>query len=313
MFKYRLTLNVAVVFVVCLVFTSVARAQTPQKFVSAKTGKDSTSCTINLPCRTFAAAILQVPSGGEIIALDAGDYGSVTITKSVTIVGPVGGLTGIRISFGFAVEINAKSSDTVVLRGLTLSGPGGQVGLDSGGILFGGSGVLHVENCVINGFHGNGIGFHGAGQLFVKDTIVRNCRATGISIGANPGTATASIDRCRLEKNGEGLAADLNAKVTVRDSIAAGNSNTGFVSRASADATAEINLENCAVTGNKVGVSSIVGIVAGKALIRVSNSTITSNETGILPIQSGSILTRMNNTVEGNAKDGSFTGKFDPK
>jgi hypothetical protein len=34
---------------------------------------------------TFAAAIQQVPPSGEVVALDVGDYGPVTITKSVTI------------------------------------------------------------------------------------------------------------------------------------------------------------------------------------------------------------------------------------
>jgi hypothetical protein len=318
--KLKLTFNAALIPVLSLVFTLMIQAQVPQKFVSAKRGSDSASCTINLPCRTFAAAMLQVLPRGEIIALDVGDYRSVTITKAVTITGPVDGYATISVALGAAVMINTGSSDTVILRRLALSGPGpsGQVPFAATpGILFRSGEALSVDNCLIEGFPDPGIAFYGAGQLFVRNTTVRNCRTggsnAGIRISPNSGKAIVFIDHSQSEKNDEGIVASGNAKVTVRNSVAASNSGYGFAATASAFTNTEMNLENCVATGNGVGIFSTTGIAPGDALIRVSNSTITNNNTGVFGNQAGLILSRGNNTLEGNTNNGSFTAKFDAK
>jgi hypothetical protein len=327
MFKRRFTFSVVVAFIACLALASIAQAQGSQKFVSARIGKDTTTCTFNLPCRTFAAAILQAPPLGELIALDSGDYGPVTITKAVTIVGPVGGYAEIAVFFGPAVTIEAGVSDIVTLRGLTFNGSGlrGPIPFpEAPGILFHSGEALHIENCVINGFFGGGVFFLGAGQLFVKDTILRNGTRAGILIGPGAGAATASIDHCRLEKNGIGLVVSDNSKVTVRDTVAAGNDGgavqnqdgIGFQALASASlgARAEITLENCVATGNKIGIMSIGNVTGrGDAIIRISNSTITNNAVGLLSAEGGGILSRGNNTVEGNRNNGAPTGTIPAK
>ena len=55
--------------------------------------------------------------------------------------------------------------------------------------------------------------------------------------------------------------------------------------------------------------NSIVAFCGAGETIRVSNTTITRNETG-LNAAGGDLLSRMNNTVEANDTDGSFTGTF---
>ncbi len=239
------------------------------------------------------------------------------ITRAVTIAGPVGGFAGIKLGSGPAITIDAAASDIVVLRGLAINGSGLRGPLDipeAPGILFRTGAALHIENCVVNGFFGTGVSFDGAGQLFLKDTIVRNCASAGVSIGISVGTATVSIDRCRFEKNDrDGISAFGNAKVTIRDSLAAGNTDYGFAVLASARGATEMNLENCVATGNRIGVFSTGGIVGGTAIARVSNSTFTGNGFGVLATEGGSILSRLNNTVEGNENNGSFTGTFQAK
>jgi hypothetical protein len=42
-------------------------------------------CSRTAPCKTFAGAISKTAAGGEINCLDPGGYGTVTITKSITI------------------------------------------------------------------------------------------------------------------------------------------------------------------------------------------------------------------------------------
>jgi hypothetical protein len=61
-----------------------ACAQIVRTFVSGH-GSDSNACTVAAPCRTFQHAHDTVGGGGEVVALDAAGYGSITINKSVTI------------------------------------------------------------------------------------------------------------------------------------------------------------------------------------------------------------------------------------
>ena len=64
---------------------------------SRRTGNDINPCSLTQPCRGFTAAIAQVIAGGEVIALDSAAYGPVTITQSVSIIGPAGVYVGISV------------------------------------------------------------------------------------------------------------------------------------------------------------------------------------------------------------------------
>src|SRR5437588_1265880 len=61
-------------------------AAAPQTWVSGL-GNDLNPCTRTAPCQTYAAAIAVTDPGGEIGALDSGNFGPVTITKSLTLDG----------------------------------------------------------------------------------------------------------------------------------------------------------------------------------------------------------------------------------
>jgi hypothetical protein len=50
--------------------------------------------------------------------------------------------------------------------------------------------------------------------------------------------------------------------------------------------------------------------INGSSVVRVSNSTIVNNTTGVSSAFGGVLLTRGNNTLEGNNTNGSFTGMF---
>ena len=68
------------------VAASVASAQATRTWVSG-VGNDADPCSRTAPCKTFAGAIGKTLAGGEISVLDPGGYGTVTITKSITING----------------------------------------------------------------------------------------------------------------------------------------------------------------------------------------------------------------------------------
>src|SRR5947209_20205984 len=63
-------------------------------FVSAN-GNDANLCTRTFPCRSFAAAVALTNSDGEVIVLDSGGYGPVTITQAVSLISPEGVYAGI--------------------------------------------------------------------------------------------------------------------------------------------------------------------------------------------------------------------------
>ncbi|MGH6795784.1 MAG: hypothetical protein ACREDD_01875 [Methylocella sp.] len=76
------------------------------------------------PRRTFAFAIGQTAEGGEIGLLDPAGYGAVTIANAISIVNVGVGVAAIGVASGNAITINARPSDTVHLRGLTIEGLG---------------------------------------------------------------------------------------------------------------------------------------------------------------------------------------------
>lgn len=284
-----------------------ALAQSNRVFVSARSGNDLNACnSITTPCQTFQGAVTQVATAGTVIVLDTGGYGPVTIGKALTIDAPPGIVAFIHPPSGNAVTVAAGASDTVVLRGLSLN-----VGT-ADGISVTSAGTLHIENCAVVGFASAGLRFASAGRLFVKDSTFSNNGGEGILVAPASGEASSSIDRCRLEGNGNplqrgALTAGGGATVTARDSVASGNFR-GFQAGAANGETVQLNVESCVSTTNVVGLFAANGV---NTVLRVSNTVVTNNTLyGIEAQGSGSILSRSNNTVEGNATAQTFSGTY---
>src|SRR5215467_2716202 len=108
----------------------------------------------------------------------------------MSIIAPPGVYAGITVPDQvMGVTINVLSSDTVVLRGLTINAlPSSGHGISSRN-----AGTLYVEKCVLNGSQsGVGILFLGTGHIFVKETIVRGF-VLGAEFGGTGGTTLGSI------------------------------------------------------------------------------------------------------------------------
>src|SRR5215471_7202164 len=117
-----------------------AQAQRARVFVSVN-GNDSNPCTALSPCSTFQAAHDAVQACGEVDVLDTGGYGTLNITKSISIVNPGGVIASIATASGqTAISINAGANDTISLRGLTLDG----VGVGEAGVAFFSGGSLEM-------------------------------------------------------------------------------------------------------------------------------------------------------------------------
>jgi hypothetical protein len=289
--------GVAAIVILSLACASTAGAQVlrPRVFVSAANGVNAGSCPLNSPCKTFAYAVNHVSAGGEVVVLDSGGYGIVTITKALTLVAPAGVYASIISDTAGtnAITVTAGSTDTVVLRGLNLLGMGGD-----NGILITQAGAVHVENCVISSFDGigmNGMGIKhaAAGRLYVKDTIVRDNNHSGIFVEAPVGsTAQVSIDNTRAENNyWFGIYLFARARGTVNRSVTSGginasgiavnNGNSGDAANAS---TVAIN--DCA-TSNQGGIG-ISALGAGTKVV-AQNSTASGSAGGFMADEGGQV------------------------
>jgi hypothetical protein len=191
--------------VVIAVLTGLGATASPAFGQSVRTwvsenGNDANPCSATAPCKTFAGAISKTFIGGEIDAMDDAGFGTVTITKSVTIDGG-GHLASILASSvnGITIHIAANPDDPmrrVVLRGLYINGTGitgGTVGTNTGiagvNITTEGANTIALENVHIDNFLQHGIKvMPGAGSppqlsLSLKNVFVKN------TAGGNPANA----------------------------------------------------------------------------------------------------------------------------
>src|SRR5207342_1090294 len=81
---HRFTRTALTLAACTLLGSSIASAQATRTWVSG-VGDDVNPCSRTAPCKTFAGAISKTAAGGEIDVLDPGGFGTVTITKSITI------------------------------------------------------------------------------------------------------------------------------------------------------------------------------------------------------------------------------------
>src|SRR5438270_9847662 len=97
--------------------TSVIHAQATRTWVSG-VGDDVNPCSRTAPCKTFAGAISKTAAGGEIDALDPAGFGTLTITKSITIDGGAGQVGSVLASGTNGFVVAAGPNDVVTLRNL---------------------------------------------------------------------------------------------------------------------------------------------------------------------------------------------------
>ena len=166
---------------------------TAQRTFVASTGVDTNTCSITSPCRGFAAAVAQTTSGGEVIVLDSAGYGPVSITKSISLIAPVGVYAGVTVFAGDGITIDVPGI-IVMLRGLSIAGQGGVNGIN---LLQ--TARLRIENCVISNMSGDGI-LHSAqgAELVVVDTTFRDNQGNGLDI---LGDGSVVLDHVRSERN----------------------------------------------------------------------------------------------------------------
>ncbi len=228
-----------------LLVSSLALGAAQRTFVSTA-GVNNPSCSLGSPCRDFTAAIAATSAGGEVIVLDSGGYGPVTIGQAVSIIAPPGVYAGISVFSGDGVTVAAGPADRVTLRGLSINGQGG-----NRGIVIASGGEVNIEQCIVANLGGDGIRVNGGHAIHLRGSILRGNGGHGLNIAAgapevhaldstfsnNLGhgilVAAGSLDAARIaaDINGDnGVRAEPatgSVQVTLTDSSFQGNTQTG--------------------------------------------------------------------------------------
>jgi hypothetical protein len=281
---------------------------TAQRTFVASTGNDANPCTITAPCWSFPRALTETSPGGEVIVKDSAGYGAFTIDRSVSIVAPPGVHAGISVFAPFSgVTIDAPGAK-VALRGLSISGQGGVIGI---WMLRGAE--LHVENCVISGL-ATGLRTE-AGATSIKDTIIRGNSGAGAEIES--GTVTAHFDHVRVQNNGgSGILIDqalANVRASIRNVVVSDNGGVGIEVDATNSLTV-VDIDSTEVTSNgwagSAGGILVTAHYPTTAEVSVANSLVARNHgTGVLVAgfptsQSVAHVSVTDSTLTGNYGDG---------
>ena len=203
-------------FVACTFLgVSLASAQASRTWVSG-VGDDANPCSRTAPCKTFAGAISKTAAGGEISVLDPGGFGTVTITKSITISG-VGENASILGSSTNGININAGVNDVVTLH-----------------------------NIQINGFTNGLIGIRFlAGKALVLDDV----RVFGFATGIQTEAGNTTINRSSFTNNRSfAIHALSNSTISVEDTMISTNNVA-----VQADGTGTVRLSNSSIYNNLTG------------------------------------------------------------
>jgi hypothetical protein len=201
----------------------LAASAAQRTFVSIA-GSDANPCSLMRPCRSFATAITQTNAGGEVIVLDSGGYGTVTITKAVSIIAPPGVYAGVSAFTDAGIIVAAGAADSVTLRGLAINMQGAAVGVrfDSGGNLV-------VDRCTVSGTFATGVYVYGptSATVLIKNTHVLQA-GIGISIGG-PGNEQIrlAIADTTLTHVGAGIYVTAGSEVNIDNVRAVGSYMSG--------------------------------------------------------------------------------------
>jgi hypothetical protein len=290
-----------------------ADAQATRTWVSG-TGNDGNPCSRTQPCATFTRALAVTIAGGEINVLDPGDYGSVVIDKSVSIINDGAGEAGIVATTGFdVITINAGTTDVVNVRGLVLD----NVNSTGNGITINNAGRVSIQNCVIQGFIA-GVSVvlfpspsHTVNVKILDMTIINN--GEGVNIRPVGNIANVAIERSRIENNNlAGVVADGNGGGTVglgiSDSSISHNGSHGVIAKSGPSGPAVITLMRDSLVGNAQAGARSDNSSGGFAFVGVGQSMFAHNFGGAVQFTPGAQLTSFGtNEIVGSVGTG-FSG-----
>ena len=273
---------------------SVQASAIAHTYVSSM-GDDGNPCTHTQTCATFQRALAVTSPGGTVTALDASDYGPVSITQSVTIDGTGTQASIIMNSTLDAITVTVPASNTVTLIHLTLTSlPQAPV---TNGITLN-SGNLDIDDCKISGFTNAAIIINesnlpkSGSTVLVENTKCERC-FYGIFFSR---AGFLSLRNVIIQGNSYGLFSNAGS-VDISHSLITQNSAFGLYAYQSTQ-----SVSNCMISANGTAVTA-----EGGSTIRLTGNDLFNNTTGIAFGQSGGNPLGIVSTAGNNHKAGSTT------
>jgi Right handed beta helix region len=242
----------------------------------------------------------------------SGGFGTVTITKSITLEGK--GFVASGLASGVPSIIVNGADINVKLHNIELSG---RPGAGTIGVRIINAKTVLIDHVEIYGYAQRGISWENTvnsttgPRLYFLHSDIHDNGARGLFFQPNAVGAKATITDSEFDNNGGGIAIDsLNATspvmVGLRRVTMSNNDDFGITVKGNTQANAF--LEECdSIDNGNTGVAADQG-----AHVWVSNSLISGNGTALTFAGVGTqLLSRQNNTVVGNGSLGTgFSGTF---
>lgn len=275
-----------------LVFSSIAAQAADRTLVSARSGADVAGCgTPAAPCRSFQFAHDNTPAGGEIRAIDPGDYFPVRITKAISIVGASAGAAGVlAIPPGAeGITVSAGATDKVFLKNLLISDA--RQGAASG-IHVKSAGSIVIANCVLRDVANFGL-FLGPNVPLTFTIVDTRLEAATLrveptsNLAATGDISNVTIDVDRIANGIEIMSSTGPTTVSISDTRVSGASQAGIFIQA-VFAPAIVSARNVVASNNGRDASPGGGFVVyrsigfASAVLRLAHSVSTGGAYGVV-------------------------------
>ena len=308
MTKIYPTLKLVVVVCFTLAASVAVQAQATRTWVSG-VGDDVNPCSRTAPCKTYAGAISKTAKDGEISTLDPGGFGTLTITKSITVNGGGGGqgygsVLSALAPQGFLINITDVNDIRKTVRLNWLDINGASTGTDGVRMIAGN--VLFIENTNIDGVVGDGVDVNIAGanvaEVYMRNVSIRNCVGNGVILQNTnaAGAIGAALENVSINTSGDGVEVGARAAAALRNCVISSSDGVGAAGVRVNGLNAVANVDSCILSFNTAGVKVENGTG------RVSNSVFTNNSTALHQV-GGTLKTYATNRLDGQTNTGVIT------
>jgi hypothetical protein len=306
--KIKTYLQILAVFASVIFVTATANAQATRTWVSG-VGDDVNPCSRTAPCKTFAGAISKTAEGGEIDALDPAGYGTLTISKAMTVDGGTGsgwasvlntgGIAGFNVNITTGTHVNDA---VVILRNITINGASQSPSVaGTRGINITKCNRVFVYNCHIENQSTSGITQNAttSTDLYVRDSDFSNV-ATGINSTAAGGTLVVEADNINVQGCSSGVVLTGSGVFGLVTNSNLSRNIGGTATQAGSGCT--LNLTHNHFHANTTAVNALAG-----STVRVNECELFDNASGFAG-NASSIQSGGNNKLAGNAASITPTG-----
>ncbi len=300
-----------------VLFSAPAAAQATRTWVSG-VGDDANPCSRTAPCKTFAGALANTGAGGEVNCLDAGGFGTATITKAVSIICDGFAGAGVLVSTGTTgLTVAAGQYDNVTISGLDFQGIAGP----GSGVTFVSGGSLRITNSRFRGF--------------------TTTTAYAVNIVPTTTSSTVFLDNVSVSDGAGGVlvspASNALVSITISRLIAQNNSIAGIRVDTTGKTGAGIYglIDNALVSNNTTGINIKSPLGTGVTSFTITNSlfnrsangvivntvyapyfgntTITDNTNGLSLLNGSTAISYGDNRLGNNVVDGPFSSTIAKK